>query len=62
MAEYRAYIIGADGHFIRAIEIVCPDDETAKEHAKQLVDGYDLELWQGERLITKLKHPAKSKK
>jgi hypothetical protein len=53
MAEYRAYIIGADGHFIRAVELVCPDDDSAKEYAKQLVDGYDLELWQLDRLIVR---------
>jgi hypothetical protein len=51
MAEYRAYIIGADGGFVRAIELVCPDDHTAKEYAKQLVDGHDVELWQGYRPI-----------
>jgi hypothetical protein len=30
MAEYRAYIVGEDGHFVRAVELVCPNDETAK--------------------------------
>jgi hypothetical protein len=39
MAEYRAYIIGVDGHFVGAVEFICPDDDTAKEYAKQLVDG-----------------------
>ncbi len=58
MAEYRAFIIGVDGHFIRAVELVCPDDETAKEYAKQLVDGHDVELWQLDRQIAKfLKEP-----
>jgi hypothetical protein len=57
MAEYRAYIVGEDGHFVRAVELVCPDDETAKEYAKQLVDGHDIELWQQERLIAKIAAP-----
>jgi hypothetical protein len=48
VVAYRAYIIGTDGHFLRAIELVCPDDDSAKEYAKQLVDGHDVELWQGE--------------
>jgi hypothetical protein len=52
MAEYRAYIIGDDGRFIRAVALLCPDDETAKEYAKQLVDGHDVELWQQDRKIT----------
>jgi hypothetical protein len=56
MAEYRVYVIGADGHFIRAVELVCPDDDAAKERAKQLVDGHDVELWQGERKVTAFKH------
>jgi hypothetical protein len=56
MAEYRAYVIGADGHFIRAVELVCPDDDAAKECAKQLVDGHDIELWAGDRKVTAFKH------
>jgi len=44
MVEYRAYIIGEDGHFIRVVHIICDDDEAAKESAKQLVDGHDVEL------------------
>lgn len=51
MPGYRAYIIGIDGRFLRAIELVCPDDDTAKQYAKQLVDGHDVELWQGDRKI-----------
>jgi hypothetical protein len=56
MAGYRAYILGTDGRFLRAIELVCPDDETAKEYASQLVDGHDIELWQGDRKIEAYKH------
>jgi hypothetical protein len=59
MAEYRAYTVGGDGHFIRAVELVFPDDEAAEEYAKQLVDGHGLELWCGERLVTRLEHKPK---
>jgi hypothetical protein len=59
MVEYRAYIIGSDGHFVRAIELVCPDDEAAKEYAKQLVDCHDIELWQGDRHVAKFGHKHK---
>jgi hypothetical protein len=55
----RAYIIGADGHFLRAVELVCPDDHAAKEHAKQLVDEHDIELWQGDRLVERFGHKPK---
>jgi hypothetical protein len=49
MANYWAYIIGTDGHVLRAVELICPDDDIAKEYAKRLVDGHDVELWQGDR-------------
>jgi hypothetical protein len=51
MQEYRAYIIGLDGHIIKAIGLLCANDAAAKERAKQLVDGHDVELWQGDRQI-----------
>jgi hypothetical protein len=56
MAEYRAYIIGTDGRFLRSVELVCPNEDTAKEYARQLVDGHDVELWQGDRKIESFKH------
>jgi hypothetical protein len=56
MTGYRVYIVGTDGHFVRAIELVCPDDETAKEYAKKLVDGHDTELWQQDRKIAEFGH------
>jgi hypothetical protein len=56
MAGYRAYIIGTDGHFLRAIELICPDDDSAKEYAKNLADGHDVELWQQDRRIATFKH------
>jgi hypothetical protein len=31
--------------------LICPDDETAKEYARQLADGHDVELWQGDHQI-----------
>lgn len=56
MAEYRAYIIETDGRFMRAIELVRPDDEKAIEYARQLMDGHDVELWQGDRRIDRFNH------
>jgi hypothetical protein len=51
MPEYRAYIVGSDGHFKEAVHLNCADDETAKLYAKQLVDGHDVELWQYARKV-----------
>jgi hypothetical protein len=49
--EYRAYIVGHDGHFISFEPMVCADDAEAKEKAKRLVDGHVIELWSGARLV-----------
>jgi hypothetical protein len=53
MPHYRAYIIGRDGRFEKAIDLDCANDEAAEESAKQLVDGHDVELWQRDRRIAK---------
>jgi hypothetical protein len=54
MSHYRAYVIGRDGHFERAVILDCTDDDAAIESAKQLVDGHDVEIWQLDRLVTRL--------
>ena len=59
MPEYRAYIIGSDGHFLDAAELTCDDDEAAIKEAATLVDGHDIELWQLERQIKKFNHKEK---
>ena len=50
MPEYRAFIVGPDGHFSGFEEMVCDDDSKAIERAERLVDGHDVELWNGARL------------
>jgi hypothetical protein len=51
MADYRVYIVGSDGHFFNSVPLECADDAEAIEHAKQLVDGHDVELWQRARKV-----------
>jgi hypothetical protein len=53
--EYRAYIVGRDGHFIGSRTFVAANDDAAFEHARKIVDGHDVELWSGARLVGKLK-------
>ena len=55
MAEYRAYVVGHDGHFLRFEALICADDAEAIAKAKRLVDDNDVELWSGERFVTRLK-------
>jgi hypothetical protein len=45
--------------FYRMRTLVCADDAEAIDKAKRLVDGHDVELWSGERLVTRLKAKAK---
>ena len=54
VAEYRAYVVGHDGHFMRFEALICADDAEAIEKAKRLVDIHDVELWSGERLVARL--------
>ena len=49
MQEYRAYIIGPDGHVQSRVDLRCKDVAEAFEQAKQLADGHDVELWQLDR-------------
>jgi len=52
MHYYRAYIMGRDGHILRPVDLHCENDDAAKEKARQLVDGHDVELWQRDRKIS----------
>ena len=56
MAEYRAYILTPDDHITKAVDLFCEDDEAAKERARQLVNGHDVELWQLGRKVETIKH------
>ena len=46
MLGYRAYFVGPDEHIVECVEMMCADDEAAKEQARALADGYDVEPWQ----------------
>jgi hypothetical protein len=60
MQECRAYIIGPDGHIQRRIDLLCEDDDAAKERAQLLIDGYDLELWQFDRMVAKFSYNSQT--
>jgi hypothetical protein len=55
LKEYRAYTVGPDGHFINCEGFTAGDDTQAIVDAKRLVDGYDIELWSGDRFVILLK-------
>lgn len=57
MRDYRAYILGIDGHrFIKAKEFSnhYPDDAAALKAAQKLADGHEVELWDCGRLVARL--------
>ena len=54
MWEYRAYLIGLDGHIVRRVDLLCDHDEAAKEQAQFFVGIHTVELWQGDRLVATL--------
>jgi hypothetical protein len=56
MPEYRAYILDRDRHIKGCEPLTCPDDDAAIVAATRLVDGHDVELWQGARKVTTLTH------
>jgi hypothetical protein len=51
MPDYRAYIIGLDGHFFSALDLECADDTDATEQAKLLAHNHDVELWHRDRKV-----------
>jgi hypothetical protein len=59
MPDYRVYILGREGHgFLRVTDFSSDhvDDATALCAAKKLVDGQDVELWDGGRLVARIDH------
>jgi hypothetical protein len=62
MPDYRAYIVGVDGQFNSIIAEFLhnhPDDATAIEAAKQLVEGHEIELWDRDRFVGRFSPKAK---
>ena len=51
MEEYRAYVLGEDGHITNRVDIRCSDENEARRLAKVAVDGHAVELWQHDRFI-----------
>ncbi len=60
MSDYRAYTVGTDGRFIGFEPLVCNNDDDAIARASSLLDGKDIELWDGARFVIRLHHKPKS--
>jgi hypothetical protein len=55
MVGYRAYTV-VDGHFTGFEPLICADDAEAIEKATRLLDGHEVELWSGPRLVIRISH------
>ena len=49
--HYRLYLIGRDGHFAKAIDLDCENDEHAWRMIKQHSLTTPVELWSGIRRV-----------
>ncbi|SIO31930.1 hypothetical protein SAMN05443247_03917 [Bradyrhizobium erythrophlei] len=58
MGTYRAYLLDHNEHIIRAHVLEAQDDEAARMEARQYLDGHDIEIWDAERPVAKLRHYA----
>ena len=57
MGDYRAYILGIEGHrFIWVEDFLSdhPDDVAALDAARRLTDKHDVEVWEAARLVARL--------
>jgi len=56
MPEYRIYTLN-DRNKISGPpqDITCENDQEAIQQAKQWLDGHDVEVWQGARVVVRLK-------
>lgn len=58
--EYRVYEL-SHGNQIAGMRVVVSDsDRDAIEKAKALLDSHDIEIWQGARVVTRLRHSDSS--
>jgi hypothetical protein len=55
MPEYRIFPLTSDNHIKSAPAlIVCENDSMAMKQAQKMLDGHDLEVWEGTRRVTRL--------
>jgi hypothetical protein len=59
MPDYRIFALNKLGRIRGPAQIVtCENDEEAVHTAEPLVNGYDVELWQGGRVVTRIRSKA----
>lgn len=55
MTAYRLYQIGPEGRIDAPAEIIeCDSDAEVIARAKAMMDGHNIEIWDGARVVVKL--------
>jgi hypothetical protein len=55
MLEYRIFPLTSDNHIKSAPAlVVCENNSVALKQAKKMLDGHDLEVWEGTRRVIRL--------
>jgi hypothetical protein len=61
MSAYRFYLIENNGDILEPAETFdLPDDATAIKAANHSIEGHDLEIWHGARVVAYVKAKRKS--
>jgi hypothetical protein len=56
MPDYRVYLITEDNHIASApLKIAVENDSGAIRQSRKLLNRHDIQLWEGRRLVTRLK-------
>ena len=56
MGDYRAFVLDSNDHIIKRHDFVADNDSAALEIARKYIDGHDVEVWQGQAFVRRLKH------
>jgi hypothetical protein len=51
MVDYRLYFLDPDGKVVHAVELQCPNDDSALQLAETHADGRPMELWSLKRRV-----------
>jgi len=51
MQDYSAFVVGPDGHVTNRYDFSVRDDDAAREQARQMAFGHDMELWHHDRKL-----------
>jgi hypothetical protein len=54
--HYRTFVLDKDHHIMKRHDFEVANDDAALKHARQYVDGHEVEVWQLKRIVATLKH------